>query len=171
MPALIFSLLVVLTWVPPTENIDGTPYEDPEGIKVYIAAESGGPYILLTDLQDPTANRYEYDEQAPGLHYYVVTAYNASQVESDFSNEGQKFIGGPQPQSQPEPPEGLFVQEVTVFTLVKQSNRFVLISVGTVPPGTQCDPEQNVNGYYAVPVSEVAWAGSVRPVIVVAKCY
>ena len=70
----------------------------------------------------------------------------------------------------PGAPQMLTVTEMTAFTLIKQDNRFVLLPVGTVPGGTACDSTQYVNGHYVVPTSAVTWSGTVRPVVVVAKC-
>jgi hypothetical protein len=72
-------------------------------------------------------------------------------------------------------PSGNLVDEFTVtngtvFTIVKQVNRFVLIPIGTIPIGTHCFPDQYINGYFAVPRELVQWGGSVEPLVVVAEC-
>jgi hypothetical protein len=70
----------------------------------------------------------------------------------------------------PNPPSDLQVANRTVYTVIKQVDRFVLLPVGTVPDGTQCIRSQSVNGYYAVPRASVIWSGNVQPDVVVAQC-
>jgi hypothetical protein len=101
-------------------------------------------------------------------YYFVSTAYNSAATvqESDYSNEVSKTIPFPVPN----PPSMLQVQNVVVFDIVKQNNKYVLLAVGEVPAGTNCDPTQTVNGHYAVPTDLVAWYGNVQPPVVVADC-
>jgi len=70
----------------------------------------------------------------------------------------------------PDPPTDFNTIETIAYTLVKQIDRFILLPVGTVAVGTKCDPTQYVNGYYVVPITSVTFSGTVRPVVVVAKC-
>ncbi len=72
----------------------------------------------------------------------------------------------------PAPPQGLAVVEpaLTVYDIVKQADRYVLLAVGTVPGGTPCDSSQSVSGRYVVPNDIVTWFGNVRPPVVVADC-
>lgn len=58
----------------------------------------------------------------------------------------------------------------TVYDIVKQPGRYVLLPVGLAPPGLLCDPTQDVSNYNVVPTDSVAWFGSVRPPVVVALC-
>jgi hypothetical protein len=60
--------------------------------------------------------------------------------------------------------------ETIVYNLVKRTNGFIFVAVGTVPLNTPCDLAQSVNGYNVVPVASVTWSGTVRPVVVVARC-
>ena len=68
------------------------------------------------------------------------------------------------------PPTMLTVQDLTVYNVIKQKDKFVLLAAGTVPAGTQCDPNETVNGRYAVPNDLVTWFGNVEPIVVVADC-
>ena len=100
--------------------------------------------------------------------FFAMTAYDSSLDESAFSNEVSKVVVAP---TGPMPPVVL-EDETVVFTVVKQPNRFLLLSVGTVPAGTVCDANNSTNGHWSVPVEAVVWtdpAGS-RPIVVVAKC-
>jgi hypothetical protein len=158
-----------LTWTAPTQNTDGTPLTDLAGFKIYIGTTQGGPYPVTVDVADPTATTITIPNLTAGTTYWFVsTAYNSADPvqESDFSNEVSKLIPHPVPM----PPTGLTVADLTVFTIVDQVDKFVLLPVGTVPPGTQCIREQTINGHYVVPRAEVQWAGDIQPVVVVANC-
>jgi hypothetical protein len=62
------------------------------------------------------------------------------------------------------------VNTLVAYTVIKQPGKFLLLPVGNVPAGTQCDATQNVNGYYMVPASAVNWSGNVRTDTPVASC-
>jgi hypothetical protein len=61
-----------------------------------------------------------------------------------------------------------------VFMALRQTDRLVMLPVGTVPGQTACDPNNGVVAagvsYYAVPTSAVTWSGTTRPEVVFAKC-
>jgi len=68
------------------------------------------------------------------------------------------------------PPSGRTVVEPTVYTVVKQEDRFVLLPIGQAALGTPCVDDQSVNGLNVVPRGAVDWAGNVQPAVVVARC-
>lgn len=74
----------------------------------------------------------------------------------------------------PSPPTGLTVSVQTAFMAVRQSDRYVMLPVGTIPGGTPCDSGNGVlsNGktYYAVPSAAVTWYGDTKPTVVLATC-
>jgi len=156
---------VTLSWTAPTQNEDGSPYTDPDGYKLYSGSVSGGPYLLIRDVPDPATLSVDIVGLAAGTYYFVATAYNTSGEESVDSNEATKVIF-----TVPNPPGMLTVQDLVVYTLIRQPDKFVLIPVGTVPAGTSCDPTNSINGHYAVPVSDVTWSGTVESIVVVAQC-
>jgi len=104
----------------------------------------------------------------PGTWCVHARHQNLGNVYSDWSVSKSKTVL--ETPNTPNPPGGLTVTEMVAYTLVKQSNRFVLLPVGTVPGGTLCDSSQTVNGYFVVPTEAVTWSGTIRPVVVVAKC-
>jgi hypothetical protein len=59
---------------------------------------------------------------------------------------------------------------LTVYSVVKRLDRFLMVAVGTAPAGTACVRTEQVNGYYVVPRAAVVWSGSVKPDVVVATC-
>jgi hypothetical protein len=159
-----------LSWTAPTQNTDGSALTDLAGFKIYAGTVQGGPYgdVSIT-ISNPTTTTFVVPGLAEGTTYFfVTTAFNsASPVqESDFSNEVSKLI----PPLVPMPPTMLTVQDVTVYNVIKQKDKFVLLAAGTVPNGTPCDPSETVNGRYVVPNDLVTWFGNVEPIVVVADC-
>ena len=91
-PALVASsappvgLSVTLDWIPPTQNVDGTPVLDLAGYNVYFGNLSG----IYTDfrlLDNPGLVTYVLDLPGSGEWFVAVTAINSAGNESDFSNE------------------------------------------------------------------------------------
>lgn len=159
-----------LSWTAPTQNTDGTALTDLAGFKIYAGLVQGGPYgdVSIT-INNPTTTTFVVPGLAEGTTYFfVTTAFNSANPvqESDFSNEVSKLI----PPLVPMPPTMLTVQDITVYNVIKQVDKFVLLAAGTVPNGTQCDPNETVNGKYAVPTDLVTWFGNVEPIVVVADC-
>lgn len=156
---------ISLSWTAPTQNTDGTPYVDPDGYKVYYGLTNGGPYPTIIDVPDPATLTVDVLGLTSATYYFVATAYNTSAQESGFSNQAIKTIT-----SLPNPPLNLTIQDLVVYTVIKQENKFVLLPVGTAPAGTTCDTTQSVNGKYAVPRDQVTWSGTIEPLVVVAQC-
>ncbi len=82
-----------LTWTAPTQNTDGTPYTDPKGFKIYYDMTQGGPYANVNDIAIPTATTHVVSPLIPGTWFFVATAYNQNDVESDVSGEVMKILG------------------------------------------------------------------------------
>ena len=157
---------IEVCWQPPTENVDGTPITDlPLAYRVHygVASRTYTDTILLDPA--PVGDCHSWSP-APGEYYIAVTAIDSDGEESAYSNEVLKTeSGGPMPPV-------ILEQDETVFNVIKQPNRFVLLPIGTAPAGTSCDPNNSVNGHGAVPTDDVIWApgSTVRPVVVVALC-
>jgi len=62
------------------------------------------------------------------------------------------------------------VKAETVYDIVKQDGRILMLPVGTIALGTTCDELNVANGLNGVPRDKVTWFGTVRPVVVFAKC-
>ena len=80
-----------LTWLPPTENIDGSPIDDLAGYRIRYGRLAGE----LTELQsipNPGITSAVVENLASGTWYFTVSAYNTSGVESESSNLAQKTI-------------------------------------------------------------------------------
>jgi hypothetical protein len=80
-----------LTWTAPNTYNDGTPLTV-AGFKVHYGT-SPGHYTLMINITRPSAATYTVTGLRVGATYYfVVTAYDASGVESAPSNEMSKKI-------------------------------------------------------------------------------
>ena len=106
-PACIKTGDVTLMFIPPVENTDGTPLTDLAGHRFYKSQTSGGPYTLAGDSPSPTVNSYVVEGLTIGEWYFVATAYNERNLESEYSNETLKVIESAL--SPPNPPTELTV--------------------------------------------------------------
>jgi hypothetical protein len=73
-----------LAWNAPTTYTDGTPLTAPAGYKVYYGTTSGN-YTNVIEVHNLTSCLI--NSLSPGTYYFVVTCYDSSGIESDFSNE------------------------------------------------------------------------------------
>jgi hypothetical protein len=170
-----------LSWTPPTKNTDGTDLTDLAGFKVYYGPSSGN-YPQVITIDDPMAVGWIVTGLTDGTWYFVVTAFDdglnedgspGPVNESAYSNEAIKGVAPPADTTPPAAPTDLTVASLTVFTIAKRTDGFILVAVGTVLADTVCDPEQNINGHYVVPRANVTWAptvGEPKPLVVVANC-
>jgi len=159
-----------LSWTMPTENDDDppTPLTDLAGVKIYQGDVSGGPYPIEYDAGNVTS--YLVENLADGTYYFVAKAYNTQGAHSVNSNEAIKVVLV-DPASAPNAPINLVVDDVVVYSVIKVDNGFRLVAVGTVPADTPCDPENSVNGHFAVPTVLVTYFNpSTKPQVVVASC-
>jgi hypothetical protein len=75
---------VVLSWSPSTSTV--------VGYQVYSSTVSGGPYTKLTSSAVNQSSYTDSTVQSGNTYYYVVTAVNASEVESGYSNQVSALI-------------------------------------------------------------------------------
>jgi hypothetical protein len=95
-----FSIAVVsaangsatISWMPPTQNMDGSALTDLAGYSILYGTTRGGPYASMLTLSNPGLTSYVISDLVPGTYYFVVTARNASGVESQYSSEASKTI-------------------------------------------------------------------------------
>lgn len=80
-----------LTWLPPTENTDGSPIQDLAGYRIRY----GRHPAELTELQsipNPGISSAVVENLSSGTWYFAVTAYNTGGIESEYSNLAEKVI-------------------------------------------------------------------------------
>jgi len=77
---------LTLSWVPPTENLDGTPLVDLKGYEIHYGNASG-VYSTTIPIDNPGITRYVIDGLGAGTYFFAVTARSASGGESDYSAE------------------------------------------------------------------------------------
>lgn len=147
-----------LTWSNPVLNEDGTVLTDLAGIRLWM---------LVGETTDPTQTSYVLPGLKPADYLFIATAYTTGppSVESKISNTAAKTSAG------------WVVQNIVVKIVSKIPGKFLLLGVGTVPLGTDCDVTQEVNGHYVVQLDDVLWSDPARnagtaplPQVVVAQC-
>lgn len=96
---LVFALPVqqgkTLTWDPPTTNNDGTPLTDLAGYKIYWKSTAGDSY---TDAKSKSVGNVttvtieSVTGSSTAIYYFVATAYDSANNESNFSNEVRNVL-------------------------------------------------------------------------------
>ena len=81
-------LVANLSWVPPTENIDGTPLNDLSGYSVLWGTESRN-YSNSLDISDPAQTSVDIGVNI-GTYFFAMKAIDSAGVESSISNELRK---------------------------------------------------------------------------------
>jgi len=80
-----------LSWLPPTQNTDGSPLTNLAGYKIYWGTQQG-TYPNSTTLNNPGLATYVVEGLAPGTYFFVATAINTVGAESSFSGVASKTI-------------------------------------------------------------------------------
>jgi hypothetical protein len=81
---------VSVSWVPPSENVDGSPLGDLMEYRIYVGVQSG-TYQEIVNVPDPAATSH-FLNASPGNYYVAVTAVDIDGNESAFSNEVLKTV-------------------------------------------------------------------------------
>lgn len=81
-----------LSWLPPTENTDGSSLTNLAGYNIYYGTEAGN-YTEVITIDNPGIAEYVVDNLPPGnTYYFVITAFDDSGNESEYSPTGSKVI-------------------------------------------------------------------------------
>jgi len=140
-----------VTWDAPTTNCNGTLLSNE--ITGYTLAYGKAEIALPA-----TARQYTIPNLSPGK-WWVSLAVVTTADRSEFVTVTKDVL------------ETEFVTTApTVYTVIRQANRFLFVAVGTIPAGVVCDATQPMGNYYVVPRERVTWSGTVRPQAVVASC-
>jgi hypothetical protein len=77
---------VTLNWLPPTENVDGTPLTNLAGYNIHYGTASGN-YTQTIAVSNPGIATYVVSDLTPGTYYFSVAAVNSQGTESPLSAE------------------------------------------------------------------------------------
>jgi hypothetical protein len=77
---------VTLSWIPPTENADGSALVDLKGYNIHYGVASK-TYTQTIQVSNPGLTTYVVQNLPAGSYYFAVTSYNSSGVESALSPE------------------------------------------------------------------------------------
>jgi hypothetical protein len=80
-----------LSWLPPTENVDGSPLSDLAGYRVRYGTVPGN-YTQQLDVLNPGLTALVVEELSQTTWYFVITAINSAGAESDHSSEVAKTV-------------------------------------------------------------------------------
>ncbi len=82
---------VTLSWTPPTQNEDGTQLTDLAGYWIYWGTTPGS-YPDSVKIDNPGLTSYVVENLVPGTYEFVATSFNASGIESVYSNPATKVV-------------------------------------------------------------------------------
>jgi hypothetical protein len=85
-PASSSNSSIAFSWVPPTENNNGSPLANLAGYKIHYGPASQD-YTQVVAVNNPSLNRYVLDNLPTGTWYFAITAYNSAGIESNLSGE------------------------------------------------------------------------------------
>lgn len=80
-----------LSWVPPTQNEDGSALTNLAGYKVHWGTSSGS-YTNNVTISNPGITTYMVENLVSGTYYFATSSFTTSGLTSDFSNEARKTI-------------------------------------------------------------------------------
>lgn len=82
---------VTLNWTAPTENADGTTLTDLAGYRVYWGTTPGS-YANSITIDNPGQTMVVIENLMAGTYEFVATSFDASGVESAYSNSATKIV-------------------------------------------------------------------------------
>ncbi len=80
-----------LSWMPPTQNTDGSPLTNLAGYRIYWGTQQGS-YPNSVALNNAGLTSYVVESLVPGTWFFVATSINTVGVESPFSGVVSKAI-------------------------------------------------------------------------------
>jgi hypothetical protein len=80
-----------LSWIPPTENADGSALTDLRGYKIYYG-KSAANQDQTVKLTNPGLTRYMIENLSPATWYFSMSSFNSEGVESARSATASKTI-------------------------------------------------------------------------------
>jgi hypothetical protein len=80
-----------VSWAAPTERTDGSVLTNLAGFRLYWGTVPGY-YPNSVTIDNPGIATYVIDQLVPGTYYLVATAFDASGLESEFSNGASRSV-------------------------------------------------------------------------------
>jgi hypothetical protein len=80
------SRVITLSWLPPTENEDGSPLMDLAGYEIAYGRQSR-TYSSRIDVGNPGVTAYVVSGLVPGAYYFAIVSYNKDSLRSRPSAE------------------------------------------------------------------------------------
>jgi fibronectin type III domain protein len=77
---------ITFSWVPPTQNSDGSPITNLAGYKLHYG-KSSTDYTQTLAVENAGLTRFVVDNLPSGTYYFAITAFNAQGLESPLSGE------------------------------------------------------------------------------------
>jgi hypothetical protein len=163
---------ITATWTNPTQREDNSPLPANQiGLtRVEYGTCNAGQTAIATKVGEVTATGAATTTVATNVPAGTYCVRARTEDTGSLASAWTAVVTVTIPVAPPKPPTGLATTGTIAFNIVKQTDRFVLVPVGTVPSGVACDSTQSVNGHNVVPRSSVTWSGNVRPAVVVAAC-
>lgn len=90
-PAPVTTGTATLSWMPPSQNTDGSTLADLAGYSVYYGTSATNLTTKIV-VANAGATSFTVSNLASGTYYFGVTAYNTSGIESALSGIGSKTI-------------------------------------------------------------------------------
>ncbi len=84
--------VVTVSWTPPVRNTDGSALTNLAGYRIHYGRQPGGPYATTINVSNPAVSTYVVENLTAGTYYFVVTARNGADAESELSNEAIKTL-------------------------------------------------------------------------------
>ena len=81
----------LLSWIPPTDNTDGSSLTDLVGYKIRYGTSSGSYSDTIT-INNPGITSYLVENLASADWHFVMTSFNSSGIESSYSSEVSKTV-------------------------------------------------------------------------------
>jgi hypothetical protein len=82
---------VTLSWVRPTQNVDGTQLSNLAGYRIHYGQVSG-QYDYSVSVGSPSITSAAIENLVPARWYFAVTAVTTSGIQSDFSAQLSKIV-------------------------------------------------------------------------------
>jgi hypothetical protein len=83
---------VTLSWLPPTENADGSVLTDLAGYRIYYGRKLDSLHRVIT-LRNPGLTRLVIEDLASATWHFSMTSFNSSGTESERSPTVSKTVG------------------------------------------------------------------------------